>query len=215
MAYNESQQPRFSQSIARLHDVKGNPAPQITPEISHGVTLEQTDFATELAALIGRRNCFAGITAPAAGAGISSGAILVPGQNIICVITGVQVNKATAGFVSVQLSDVGFPFGGTTLASFTFFRDSRLGPMLTARPATTAATRATGALPAAVVVKRVQVAAGIWTQVPIAPGIVIVNPLATALNRFGVFNETLNEAVDVMVDFYERVASPSEIVLPQ
>ena len=79
MAYNESQQPRFSQAIARLHDVKGNPAPQITPEIGHGVTLDQVSFGYELEVLTGRRNCFAGISAPANGVGVSSGVILVTG----------------------------------------------------------------------------------------------------------------------------------------
>lgn len=215
MAYNESQQPRFAQAVARLHDIKGNPAPQITPEIGHNVELDQVSFSYELEALVGRRNCFAGITAPAGGAGVSSGVILIPGQNTLMVVTGVQVQKATAGFASIQIADPTTGFGGTTAASVAFFRDFRFGIPTTARPFTQAVTRLTGGLATGFVMKRVQLLANVWTQIPITPGLVISQPLASIFNRFGVFNETLNEAMDVMIDFYERSVVQSELVLPQ
>lgn len=216
MAYNESQQPRFAQAVARLHDVKGNPAPQITPEIGHGVTLEQTDFATELAVLTGRRNIFVGVTAPAIAA-VSTGVLIQPSPNSIVVVTGVQVQKATAGFASVQVSDSSMGIVGTFATSFAFFRDTRLGLLLTGRPGIRVFTHLTGALPAAAVLKRVQLAANVWTQIPITPGYVmhIAGAGIIPLPLFGVFNETLNEAMDVMIDCYERHASPSELTLPQ
>lgn len=216
MAYNESQQPRFAQAVARLHDVKGNPAPQITPEINHEIGLDQVSFSYELEALTGRRNCFCGITAPAIAA-VSSGVRLAPGNNTIFVVTGVQVNKATAGFVSVQVADATSAFTGTWAGSFCFFRDTRFGLLASARPFTVANTHLTGGLPAgSSVLKRVQVAAGIWTSIPIVPGYVIAQTVQPTINaQFGVFNETLNEALDVMIDFYERAAVQSELVLPQ
>jgi len=216
MAFNESQSPRFAQAVARLHDVKGNPAPQITPEINHGVTLEQVSFGYEFEALVSRRNIFVGITGQAQGAGISSGVVIQPptGNNsTILVVTGVQVNKATAGFVQCQVADGSF--GGTFAPSFTFFRDRRFGAFASARPSTRAFTHLTGGLPTGNTVKRVQVLAGVWTQIPITPGLVIVNPDTTNFAGFGVFNETLNEALDVMIDCYERAISVSELNLPQ
>ena len=216
--FNESLEPRFSQAIGRLHGIKGNPAPQVTPEIAHGVTLEQTSFSYELEALTQRRNAFAGITA-VAGAGVAGGVLLqlsTPG--VVLVVIGVQVNKPTAGFISVQIDDA-VP-SGTFTASLNFYRDNRWGRFATARPATKAFTHQTGALPTSVVVKRVQVAANAWTQIPILPGIVLTPLVAPAAGvapnvNFGVFDETLAETIDVMVDFYERPISPQEANLAQ
>src|SRR5437667_7241097 len=163
MAYNESNAPRFAQAVARMHDIKGNPAPQVTPEISHSVTLEQVSFGYELEILTGRRNCFAGITAPAIAA-VSSGVLLqVPtGANFIAVVTGVQVQKAVAGFVSIQFDNVA-P-AGTYATSFAFFRDMRMGPTGSARPSTQALTHLTGGLPGGVVLKRVFLPANTFVQ---------------------------------------------------
>lgn len=213
MAYNETQAARFPQGIARLHDVKGNPAPQITPEISHGVTVDQVSTAWELEPLFGRRNCFAGITAPAIAA-VSAGVMLQAGPNMCFVVTGVQVQKAVAGQVSIQIENFTFA-GGTFSASFAFYRDTRFGPFVSARTMTKPFTHLTGGLPASPVVKRVNVPANTLVQIPITPGLVIVPISGSPTPVFGVFNETLNEAMDVMIDFYERPLSPSELILPQ
>lgn len=213
--FNESNQGRFNQFIARLHDIKGNPAPQVEPEIGHNVQIAGTNIGHELDAVVGVRNCFAGITAPARGVGVGSGVVLQPGSGSIVVVTGIQFNKATAGFVSVQVTDLTAVFGVTLAASFCFFRDNRLGPYSAARPSTAALTQLTGVLPSGNVFKRIeQPVAGAFTSVEFKPGLVLVQSTPAKV-AFGVFNETLNEAIDVMIDFYERAASPSELVLPQ
>lgn len=217
--FNESLEARFAGAIARLHGMKGpgSPAPQVSPEITHAVQLEQTSFTWELEALIGRRNLFVGITGPAI-AGVSAGVRILPPTNGICVITGIQVNKPTAGIIQVQLDDFG-GFGGTFAASFIFFRDTRLGNSQTARPGSKAATRLTGGLPGGTIIKAVQVAANVWTQIPIQPALVISNPspggAASGGASMGVFNATLAETLDVMIDCYERALSPAELQLPQ
>jgi len=224
--FNESLEARFAGAIARLHGMKGpgSPAPQVSPEIAHAIQLEQTSFTWELEALIGRRNLFVAVTAPAIAA-VSAGIRLIPPGNGILVVTGVQVNKPTAGFVQVLIDDFNAaPFGGTYAASVVFFRDTRWGNSQTARPGTQAATHLTGGLPVGPpAVKRVGVAANTFTQIPISPAIVLANPSPGAVfvqgsfrpAIFGVFSETLNETLDVMVDCYERGLSPAELQLPQ
>lgn len=213
--FNESNQGRFNQLIARLHDIKGNPAPQVEPEIGHNVQIAATNIDHSLDALVGLRNCFAAVTGPAQGVGISSGVDLNAASATIVQIYGVQVNKATAGFVSVQYDDIGSFTGTFSAVNGTFFRDTRFGKVGAAKPATKAFVRATGGLPASTVFKRVQVAAGLWTPIPFNPAFVIAWAPGTPQIQFGVFNETLNEALDVMIDFSERAASPSELALPQ
>jgi len=214
--FNESNQARFSLGIARLHDIKGNPAPQVAPELAHGIELEQGNFATELDALVGRRNAYTAVSLPAVGVGISSGLVLSLSQfGILVVVTGIQVNKPTAGNVFVGLSDTG-AFPGTFAASFGFYRDSRWGPVLSTKPAVPVLTHATGGVPVTGGFKRVAVQAGVFTDVLFKPALVLLRlPTNPAAVQFGVFNETLNETMDVMIDWYERAASPSEIILAQ
>jgi len=214
VSYNESQQPRFSQAIARLHDVKGNPAPQITPEINHSIQLDQTSFSYELEALLGRRNCFVAVSAPAIAA-VSAGLIIKPAQNTLIVITGLAIEKAVAGSIQVQLASASLGFSGTFATSFAFFRDSRWGDPQIARPSSSIGTHLTGGLPLATQFRRVFIPANSFTVIPIVPGIVIAQEAANQPNIFGVFNETLNEAMEVYVDFYERQVGVSELKLPQ
>ena len=214
MAYNESQQPRFAQAVARLHDIKGNPAPQVTPEIGHNVELDQVSFSYELEALTGRRNCFVSVAPPAI-AGVSAGLVVRPAQNTLIVVTGLAIEKAVAGFIQVQFASASLGFVGTFATSVAFFRDSRWGDPQTARPSVSVFTHLTGALPLATQFRRVFIPVNTFTPIPINPGIVMANDLPTVLNSFGVFNETLNEAMEVYVDFYERQVSVSELKLPQ
>lgn len=214
MSYNESQQPRFSQAIARFHDVKGNPAPQITPEINHSIQLDQTSFTYELEALTGRRNCFVSVAPPAI-AGVSAGLILTPAVNTIIVIIGLAIEKAVAGFVQAQFASASLGFVGTFANSFAFFRDSRFGDPQIARPSASVLTHLTGVLPLATQFRRAFIPANSFTTIPILPGIVLANDAPNTPNRFGVFNETLSETLEVYIDFYERPVSASELRLPQ
>jgi len=212
MAYNESQQPRFSQAIARLHDVKGNPAPQITPEIGHSITLEQTPNQLDLVVLTGRRPCWAGVTC-VAGAGVSAALVLRVAPNVILTIERIQVNKPTGGFVSVQVQDTGI---ASLTASVAFFRDRRLGLYANNRPSTLPFTKQTGGLAGGNVYKRAQILANVCTDIG-SNGLVLVRDQGPAAQivDFSVSNETLAETFDVMVEFNERPASISELVLPQ
>lgn len=198
-------QSRYIEAIARL---TGEENVEVIPP---GILLEDFSNHDELSFLKRERLCFAGITANAGGAGVSSGVVLrAPANNAVLVITGAFVQKATAGFASAQVIDTGF---GNLVASFAFFRDNRWGPYATARPTTKPFTHTTvGGLPAGNVVRRVQLAAGIFTDLKL-PTLILADPNNAGGIQFGVFNETLNEAMDVMIDFYEREARPEELIL--
>lgn len=193
-------QSRYIEGLSRL---TGEESPEVIPP---GLILEDASNHDELAFLKRERICFAGITAPAIAA-VSAGVVLQQQVNGLFVVTGVQVQKAVAGQVSIQVEN-GSNFSGTLAASFAFFRDTRWGPFATARPFAKAFTHLTGGLPASNVLKRVFVPANTWVQIPLLVVMAGVTP-----NVFGVFNETLNEAMDVMIDFYEREVRPEELII--
>jgi hypothetical protein len=200
-------QSRYAELVQRLTGGE----PDLVPP---GLQLEDASDHEELAFLKRERLCYLAASLLAQGAGIASGVQLRPTQvstdlpKILTVITGVQLQKAVPGNVSIQTADpTGFGGSFTTIQGNTFLRDERWGAFATARPTTRAYLHATGGLPAQNLFKRVFLPANTFVNVP------LVQPLIFVTGLFGVFNETLNEAMDVMIDWYEREARPEELTL--
>jgi len=201
-------QSRYIELITRLTGLEGRP--DLVPP---GLVLEDASNHDELAFLKRERICFAAVGVQPA-VGVSSGLVITPAANTLTIVTAISVSKATAGFVQILLSDAN-EFTNL-VASFGFFRDTRSGLLAVARPSTLVSVHSTaGGLPVSPGYRRVGVAANITTFVPISPivlkgtvGIINVNAV-----RLGVFNETLNEQLDVGVDWYERGVEPEELVL--
>jgi hypothetical protein len=201
-------QSRYAELVQRLTGGE----PDLVPP---GLQLEDASDHEELAFLKRERLCWLAASLLAQGVGIASGVMLRPTQiqtdpaKILTVITGVQLQKAVAGNVSLQTADTSTAFGGsfTTIQGNTFLRDDRWGLTATTRTSTRAFLHATGGLPAQNLFKRVFLPANTFVAVP------FVHPLILTTGVFGVFNETANEALDVMIDWYEREARPEELTL--
>jgi hypothetical protein len=89
--FNESQVARFNRQISRLHGIKGPgaPAPQVSPEIIHDVTLENDRFENRI---LGGTNSYMihlGLSAPGAGLNGGSGLLNPTGSNVLAVLTAI------------------------------------------------------------------------------------------------------------------------------
>jgi hypothetical protein len=126
--------PRFSGLIQRMHGWRGtgNPAPDIAPEISHHVILEND--RPEAHYLAGSRRVSWSINVPAGGAGNFSQALLFnpAASGVLMVIEVILGEKLTAALASVGM--IGSTTGFTVNTDGVGFRDTRLGLQVAATP---------------------------------------------------------------------------------
>jgi len=200
--FNETLQGRFNEVIRRLHGMKGTPAPQVAPEISHILVLENDRpeyFTLHGGFLWAARGSLAAAVGITGIVGIRN----PTGSGLLVVITSITVDNR--GLVAAAFSLYTRPQGAIQAAGTTFFRDSRRGfggncPVQLLTDNTNAAPIGNGSI------ERVQVTAGEgdrpFNSVPwvLTPG-------------FDVLIETAAVNLDIDVDFagYARHITPEEL----
>lgn len=202
---------RYDELIARLSGHGGSPA--------YVVNIENDP--PELAILKKAKLAFTSVQVAAGGAANASGLVVQGVQGVLTVITAINIFKATAGTISISLWPTLAPgpviLSGLT-QSFAFFREARFGVNTTNSTATRVFTKANtpfiGTADLGVGYRRLPVLANTFTPIPISPIVLTsltAGPAAGAVGQVSVYNETLNEAITVMVDFYERAARIEEL----
>jgi hypothetical protein len=121
--YNETLQGRFNEVIRRLHGMKSTPAPQVSPEILHGVILEN-DRAEHHFLHTGQLWATGNIVAPANAGTFSSIGVLNPANSglLVTIVGGILDSAAGAAVAIGQLSSTLIPAGTNQPA---IVRDSR------------------------------------------------------------------------------------------